>query len=35
LTMLVVASIVFYIVNREMIRKILATVKKKVKSQQY
>lgn len=35
LTMLLVASIVFCTVNREMIRKILATVKKKVKSQQY
>ena len=35
LTMFLVASIVFCIVNREMIRKILATVKKKVKSQQY
>lgn len=35
LAMLLVASIVFCTVNREMIRKILATVKKKVKSQQY
>lgn len=35
LTMLLVASIVFCTVNREVIRKILATVKKKVKSQQY
>lgn len=35
LTMLLAASIVFCTVNREMIRKILATVKKKVKSQQY
>lgn len=35
LTMLLVASIVFCTVNREMIRKVLATVKKKVKSQQY
>lgn len=35
LTMLLVASIVFCTVNREMIRKILATVKKKVKNQQY
>ena len=35
LTMLLVASIVFCTVNREMIRNILATVKKKVKSQQY
>ena len=35
LTMLLVASIAFCTVNREMIRKILATVKKKVKSQQY
>lgn len=35
LTMLLVASIVFCTVNREMIRKILATVKKKAKSQQY
>lgn len=35
LTMLLVASIIFCTVNREMIRKILATVKKKVKSQQY
>ena len=35
LTMLLVASIVFCTVNRDIIRKILATVKKKVKSQQY
>lgn len=31
LTMLLVASIVFCTVNREMIRKILATVKRKLK----